>query len=109
MDIVRTKSFDKDMLRIGASESDVEALISDLAANPQSGDRIEGLKGVRKIRFGLPSRNIGKRGGGRAIYLLIEIDETAILIMAFAKNEQSDLSPRQRKAILSLLKDVTHG
>ena len=41
--------------------------------------------------------------------VLIEIDETAILIMAFAKNEQSDLSPRQRKAILSLLKDVTHG
>jgi hypothetical protein len=33
MKIVRTKIFDKDMLRIGAKESDIDALISDLAAN----------------------------------------------------------------------------
>jgi hypothetical protein len=57
----------------------------------------------------LPSRNIGKRGGGRAIYFLIELEDTAILIMAFAKNGQADLSPRQRKAILSLLKELNHG
>jgi hypothetical protein len=52
------------MRRIGAKESDIDALMSELAANPQGGDRLQRLKGVRKIRFGLPSRNLGKGEAG---------------------------------------------
>ncbi|MEI6788377.1 MAG: hypothetical protein WCL49_07865, partial [bacterium] len=39
-----------------------------LAANPESGDVIPGLGGLRKIRLALPGR--GKRGGARVLALL---------------------------------------
>lgn len=107
--IIRTKGFDRDIKRIGATESDVEALILDLVADPDAGDRIVGLRGVRKVRFGLPSRRIGKSGGGRAIYLLVRQDELIILLLAFAKNERSDLSPRQRQDVLTFLKEFDNG
>lgn len=109
MRIVRTKGFDRDLKRIGATKVDLDALIADLVANPEAGDRIVGLSGVRKVRFALPSRKIGKSGGGRAIYLLIVKVDTIILVLAFAKNEQSDLSPRQRQQVLAFLEELDRG
>ncbi len=109
MRIVRTKGFDRDLKRIGATKVDLDALIADLVANPEAGDRIVGLRGVRKVRFALPSRKIGKSGGGRAIYLLIVKVDTIILVLAFAKNEQSDLSPRQRQQVLAFLEELDRG
>ena len=50
-------------------------------------------------------RGKGKRGGGRAIYVLMVSEDLAIMIMAYTKNEQSDLTQHQRKAILSLLEE----
>jgi hypothetical protein len=107
--IVRTRGFDKDLRRIGATARDLDGLIADLAANPLAGDVVVGLRGVRKVRFTLPSRNIGKRGGGRAIYLMVRTDDLIILIMAFAKTEQTDLSQRQRKLVLAFLEEIDNG
>jgi hypothetical protein len=53
MKIVRTKRYQKDMKRIGASDADMASLEQEVAANPEAGDVIQGLKGVRKIRFGM--------------------------------------------------------
>lgn len=61
---------------------------------------IESLKGIRKIRFAL--RNKGKSGGGRAIYILMVSDDIAVMLFAYTKNEQADLTPAQRKAVLKL-------
>lgn len=104
MRIVRTKRYAKDMRRIGASSADMAALEESIAANPAAGDVIQGLGGVRKIRFGIGGR--GKRGGGRAIYFLVLSDDTALMLTAYAKNEKSDLSEADRKAILALLKEM---
>jgi hypothetical protein len=109
MEIIRTKTFSKDFARVGATSEDYEALITELIENPESGDRIQDMKGVRKIRFALKSRNIGKCGGGRAIYLVMMIRQTIVLLKAYAKNEQTDLSLRQRKEILHFLEDFDHG
>lgn len=109
MNVVRTKGFDRDVKRIGATDSDIDVLISELVANPDAGDRIVGLRGVRKVRFGLPSRRIGKSGGGRAIYLLIRQDDAIILLLAFTKNERSDLSHGQRQQILAFLEELDDG
>jgi hypothetical protein len=103
VEIVRTKGFDRDLARIGATARDFDALVADLVANPEAGDRIVGLRGVRKIRFGLPSRRIGKSGGGRAIYLAIETKDALVLLMAYAKNEMADLSNDDRKALLKII------
>jgi hypothetical protein len=101
--IVRTKGFDRDLRRIGATARDFEALVADLIADPEGGDRVVGLRGVRKIRFGFPSRRIGKSGGGRAIYLAIEIQDALVLLMAYAKNEKADLTADDRKALLKIV------
>ena len=105
MKIVRTKRYIKDMKRIGASTSEITLLEQAIASNPSAGDVIQGLGGIRKIRFGL--RNRGKRGGGRAIYFLMLSDDTALMLTAYAKNEMADLSSSDRKALLALIKDLT--
>ena len=101
--IIRTRGFDRDLRRIGATARDFDALVADLITNPEAGDHIVGLKGVRKIRFGLPSRRIGKSGGGRAIYLAIATRDALVLLMAYAKNEKADLTADDRKALLRII------
>lgn len=51
----------------------------------------------------------GKRGGGRAIYYLMLSDDVVVMLFAYAKNEQEDLSQDQKKAILSILKELNNG
>ena len=109
VEIVRTSPFVADVKRLGLTDEDVEALERDLAKNPSAGDRIEGLKGLRKVRFGVPSRNIGKRGGGRAITLVWEGDGVIFLLMAYLKGEQTDLSRRQRRLLLDMLETLNDG
>ncbi len=106
MKIIRTKMFDKDLKRIGATDADFQALVADLTTNPEAGAKIQGLGGVRKIRFALSSRKIGKSGGGRAIYLALQMDGVIILLTAYTKNERADLSTHQRQQIRSLLKEM---
>jgi hypothetical protein len=109
MEIIRTKTFIKDFVRIGATSQDYEALITELIENPESGARIQGMKGVRKIRFALKSRNIGKSGGGRAVYLVLMVKDIIVMLKAYTKTEQADLSERQRKEILRFLEEFDHG
>ena len=65
MRIIRTNRYLKDMKRLGVLPRDLEALERSIVENPTAGAVIPGLKGVRKIRFGMAGR--GKSGGGRAI------------------------------------------
>ena len=105
MEIVRTKSFERSVKAIGATDAEIEALEREIIANPESGDVLKGLKGVRKIRFALGSK--GKSGGGRAVYLVIRVRDAVYLLLAYAKAGQADLSNAQRKAILALLETFT--
>ncbi len=104
MKIVRTSRYVKDMRRIGVTPEDVAELEAAIAGDPKLGDVIPGLGGMRKIRFGIGNR--GKRGGGRAIYFLIVSDDMAVMLLAYAKNEQEDLTKEQRKAVLALMKEI---
>jgi hypothetical protein len=105
--IVRTSRYLKDMKRLGASASEMARLEAEIAANPQAGDVIPGLSGLRKIRFALGGK--GKRGGGRAIYFLMVSDDLAVLVFAYSKSVQEDLTPEQRKAALALIKEMNDG
>jgi hypothetical protein len=104
MEIVRTKAFARSAKILGASEADLNALDDAVAAHPEAGDVIKGLKGVRTLRFAMGGR--GKRGGGRAIYLVLRVRDAAYLLLAYAKNDQADLSAAQRKAILAFLETL---
>ena len=107
MQIVRTGLYLRQMKRLGASGTDMGRLEAEIALNPQAGDVIPGLMGLRKIRFALGNK--GKRGGGRAVYFLMVSDDVAVMIFAYAKSAQEDLTTEQRKAALALLKEMTDG
>ena len=104
MRIVRTAAFEKCLKKIGASKADLAKLESELAANPLAGDVIQGLSGARKARFAMAGR--GKRGGGRAIYVLVITVDTAYLLFAYSKKDQADLSEAQRSAIADVIKEL---
>ncbi len=69
----------------------------DLAANPEKGDPIPGLAGLRKVRARLAGR--GKRGGARVIYLLIPRPEIVFLFYAYSKGDIADLTTEQKKRL----------
>jgi hypothetical protein len=104
MQIVRTKRYLRDLKRLKASIQDVEAMEAEIAAQPEAGVVIRGLKGVRKARFAIGNR--GKSGGGRAIYYFAVVETTVFMLAAYSKSEKTDLSADDRKAILSVLEQL---
>ena len=77
---------------------------NELAEDPEKGNVIPGLGGLRKVRVQLAGR--GKRGGARVIYLLIPRPGVVILFYAYSKGDFEDLSAdqkrRMRQAVLEI-------
>ena len=86
------------------SEEERAAFVDYIGSNPQLGNVIPGLKGVRKIRWGRGKS--GKRGGVRIIYLYAVVKDTVYLLTVYAKGQQQDLAPRDRKAILAVIEEL---
>lgn len=86
---------------LGLTDENLRALEDILLKNPKTGDVISGTGGLRKIR--IPLENVGKRGGGRVIYIDIEIKECIYLLNVYTKNEQSDMSDEEKKTLKKLV------
>ncbi len=104
MKIVRTTTYQRSLRKLGATAAEIAALESAIIANPAAGVVIPGLGGVRKIRFPLGGK--GKSGGGRAIYIVLWVDATVFMIMAYKKSVQEDLSQDQREMVLKLIEEL---
>ena len=76
----------------------------EMMKNPETGDLIEGTGGLRKLRYGDPRRNKGKRGGLRVIYYWWDGGRQFWLFTLYDKDEMSDLTPDEKKALKNLLK-----
>jgi hypothetical protein len=74
-----------------------------LINKPDSGKVIRGSGGLRKLRWF--ARGHGKRGGVRIIYYRFGSQETLLLLFAYSKSEQDDLTPKQ----LRQLRKVVEG
>jgi hypothetical protein len=75
------------------------ALQGALAANPNLGDVMQGAGGFRKMRWADPRRGKGRRGGLRIIYFYFESDQQIWLMAVYGKDEASDLTAREKKAL----------
>jgi hypothetical protein len=104
VEIFRTRTFDRCVRTLGVKEEDLQALEAAIAADPDAGDVIRGLKGARKIRFAMAGK--GKSGGGRAIYVVVRIRDAAYLLLAYAKSAQAEISNEQRKAIKAFIEGL---
>lgn len=103
MRVLRLKAYIRVMAAMGMNDAEMRAVELDIIRAPEAHPIIKGLRGARKARFALPGR--GKSGGGRVVYFL-QAGSDLFMMMAYPKNEQDDLTPVQRKAILAALDSV---
>lgn len=78
-------------------EIDLEELINFLALNPDAGDTISGTNGIRKLRWPGKAKGCGKRSGYRIFFEFMSELEEVWIHTAVAKNEQEDLTMKQKK------------
>ena len=75
-----------------------------MCADPQVRDLIQGTGGVRKVRLELQRR--GKSGSARVVCVDFAVEEHISLISVFAKNEQGNLTAKQKKEIRDFVKSL---
>lgn len=85
------------------NDDEYRKLQSYLIEQPESGDLIIGTGGLRKLRWLLNGK--GKRSGIRVIYYWRASEEQIYLFTLYAKNEMSDLSSADKKALKVMLED----
>ncbi len=83
------------------SRDDRTKLINVLATDATAGDLIPGLGGIRKLRFAPTGR--GKSGAFRVIYYFAAINRPILALLIYGKNEQANITPQQRDALLALI------
>ena len=74
-----------------------------LIKQPDAGDLIQDTGGLRKLRCSLDNK--GKRSGVRVIYYWQTADDQIYFFTLFVKNETSDLSANDKKALKLMLED----
>lgn len=94
-------SFTAKWQSLGLDDEDLRTLENILLRDPKTGAAIPGTGGIRKIR--IPIEDSGKRGGGRVIYVDIEVKECIYLLNVYAKNEKTDLTEKEKKLLKKLV------
>lgn len=85
--------------RLGLTDGDLRALEAQIEKAPDSPPVMPGTGGLRKLRFAAPSRHTGKRGAMRVGFGYLRMKSAILMVVIFAKNEASDLSPEQKSGI----------
>jgi hypothetical protein len=95
-----TRAWDK---TLGLDDPDLLQLQLAIMENPKAGDVVQGSGGLRKLRFAPALGARGKSGALRVCYVHFEEYGIVLLVSAYAKNQQDDLSDAEivdiRKAI----------
>lgn len=86
------------------TDAERATVVDFVAANPQAGDVIPGAGGLRKVRVPLAGR--GKRGGARIISCFVN-QRGVYLLLAYAKNEQANLTPEQARVLARLVENLS--
>ena len=100
MVIIETQIFTRRIQDILPDE-EYRLLQAQLVQRPDSGKIIPGSGGLRKLRWSASGR--GKRGGARVIYYWFVSSEVILMLFAFHKNEQADLTPDQLKQLKKIV------
>ena len=100
MVIFETHAFTASIVEL-LSDDEYRLLQQDLVARPDTGRLIRGTGGLRKLRWAAKGR--GKRGGARIIYYWHAPGDRLLMLLAYAKGEQDDLTPRQRAVLRKIV------
>jgi hypothetical protein len=100
MVIVETPIFTRQISELLSVES-YRRLQNELVEDPTRGKTIPGSGGLRKLRWGLTGR--GKRGGARIIYYWIRERHWLLMLLAYPKGIQDDLTAAQKRTLRRLV------
>lgn len=93
-------------LKSRVDDESYRAMQNELAEQPEKGKIIPGCGGLRKIRFADPARGKGRRGGLRVIYLYIPEACRIDFLDVYGKDQQEDLSSKEKKVLASIANTV---
>lgn len=83
------------------SPEERDEFIDFISRNPDAGDLIEGTGGARKVRWA--RSGMGKRGGTRVITYFYDETMPVFLFTLYAKNEQSDIGPEDKRTLVATI------
>lgn len=100
MVIVETPTFTRQVDRLLTPESfrQLQLVLSD---DPRCAPVIRGSGGLRKIRWAGKGRS--KRGGIRVIYYYAPTPDVLLLLLAYEKTEQDDLTLQQLRTLRQIV------
>lgn len=101
---VHFPQFLRDWERLKLDDAALRALEQELLGAPDEAPVIKGTGGLRKLRFTPPGSGRGKRGAYRICFSYFPRYGTVALFIAFGKNERSDLTPTEARAVAEALK-----
>ncbi len=87
------------------SDAERVEFVNMVAENPEVGVPLGG--GIRKVRIARPGR--GKSSGARVVFLSSGEDMPVFLLTVFAKNQKTNLSARERVALIRAAKQMVEG
>lgn len=102
---VETTAFTKRLHALASIEM-LTAIQDDLRRDPVRWPVMQGTGGARKGRIADPRVAQGKSGSFRYIYLYLEHVGRIYLLVLFAKHEQANLSPVQKKEVAKLCETI---
>lgn len=103
LDFIEMEGFADDWRRLGLNDDELIALEMTIMVQPMRPPVIPGTGGLRKIRYAPRRWQRGKSGAVRVCYVYFHDFSLALLVVAYAKNEQDDLSAADNKAIRQLI------
>jgi len=101
---VETGSFQREVDKEGPGT--LRLIQAELLKNPEAGRVLQGTGGLRKVRIADPSRDKGKRGGYRVIYLDLARVERTYLLALYDKDEKDDISPDEKRVLRALVAEL---
>ena len=100
MIFIETPTFTKLIVSL-INDDDYKELQESLIANPKQGDIIKGSGGLRKMRWSIDKK--GKSGGCRIIYYWVTENDQILMIFAYPKNKQDNLTKEQLKMLKNIV------
>jgi hypothetical protein len=104
MEFIEAPAFTRHLSRY-LNDEGYRELQAKLDANPDLGDVMPGTGGFRKLRWADVRRGKGRRSGLRVIYYHFKSDSQIWLVTLYDKNEASDLTEREKKALKTSIED----
>jgi hypothetical protein len=98
---VETTVFTRQIVEV-LSDDEYRLLQEALLRRPEQGAMIKETGGARKLRWAKEGR--GKRGGLRVIYYWHSEREMFLMLYAYRKTEQKDLTAAQRKVLAQVIR-----